>query len=133
MRISLVRITRRAVVASTIITFIALAGGAGVAAASGAAKTGDAGTASKGTVHTVKMKGMNFVPADLKVAVGDTVVWVNEDVVPHTATATKDGVAAFDSGNLQAGEKWSYVAEKAGKIPYVCLLHPMMKGTLTVR
>lgn len=93
----------------------------------------DAGAADKTTVHKVKMKGMRFEPATLKVQVGDTIVWENEDVVPHTATAMKDGVPVFNSGNLQSRQTWRYVADKPGTIPYICLLHPMMKGTLTVR
>lgn len=93
----------------------------------------DAGTSAGGKVHKVKMKGMVFVPAVLEVSVGDTVVWENEDVVPHTATAMKAGVPIFNSGNLQSKQTWSYVAEKRGTLPYVCLLHPMMKGTLKVR
>ena len=40
--------------------------------------------ASQGTnapaTHTVVMEGTGFQPADLKVAAGDTVVWVNKDL-----------------------------------------------------
>lgn len=84
-------------------------------------------------IHTVTIKGMDFVPATLEVSVGDTIVWVNEDLVPHTATAIVDGTALFDSGVFPANASWKYVAVKPGTIPYVCLLHPTMKGTLIVR
>lgn len=84
-------------------------------------------------VHTVKMKGMVFVPATLTVNVGDTVMWVNEDLVPHTATATVNGEKVFDSGVMMMKDSWKYVATKSGTIPYVCLLHPNMKATLVVR
>ena len=50
--------------------------------------------------HTVTMAGMKFMPASLSVTKGDTVIWVNEDLVPHTATASN---AAFDSGAIPAG------------------------------
>jgi plastocyanin len=78
------------------------------------------------------MKGMAFVPATLEVAVGDTVVWVNDDLVPHTATAAS-GETVFDSGMVPPNGSWKYVTTKAGTIPYVCTLHPTMKGTLIVR
>ena len=44
--------------------------------------------------HKVAMVGMQFQPEVLTVAPGDTVVWVNQDVVSHTATSTAGG---FDS------------------------------------
>jgi plastocyanin len=83
--------------------------------------------------HTVKIKGMAYVPATLEVSVGDTVVWVNEDMVAHTATAIVDGTTIFDSGVFAPKASWKWVASKPGKIPYVCTLHPTMKGTLIVR
>ena len=84
-------------------------------------------------VHTVTIKGMNFAPATLEVSNGETVVWVNDDLVPHTATAIVDGATVFDSGVFPPNASWRYVASKSGTIPYVCLLHPTMKGTLIVR
>lgn len=79
-------------------------------------------------VHVVTIKGMQFDPAELVVERGSEVVWVNEDLVPHTATAR-----AFDSGNIPAGASWAHVASQAGDHPYVCAFHPTMKGRLIVR
>src|SRR2546423_277336 len=45
---------------------------------------------------------MEFHPAVLTVAAGDTVVWVNRDIVPHTATAT--GGTKWDTGQLTHGQ-----------------------------
>ncbi|HEY0839251.1 MAG TPA: cupredoxin family copper-binding protein [Vulgatibacter sp.] len=101
--------------------------------AASAAPTAETGAGAAPRVHTVKIKGMAFEPATLEVSVGDTVVWVNEDLVPHTATAIVDGVAVFDSGVFPANASWKYVATKSGTIPYVCVLHPTMKATLVVR
>jgi plastocyanin len=78
--------------------------------------------------HTVTIEGMQFSPASLTVKRGDEVVWVNQDFVPHTATAAK----AFDSDNLPAGQSWRMTASKAGRYDYVCTLHPTMKATLVV-
>jgi plastocyanin len=80
--------------------------------------------------HIVRIQGMKFIPANLEVAVGDSVVWKNEDIVPHTATSDRKG---FDSGEIGAGMSWKYVARKKGSYPYTCAYHPNMKGELTVR
>lgn len=101
--------------------------------AASASPSAEPGAAAAPRVHTVKIKGMAFVPATLEVSVGDTIVWVNEDLVPHTATAIVDGATVFDSGVFPASASWKYVTTKSGPIPYVCLLHPTMKATLIVR
>ena len=79
--------------------------------------------------HTVLMTGVRFVPQTLEVQRGDTVEWVNDDLVPHTATAT----GGFDSGSVAPKARWKRVMGKAGTIPYVCRFHPTMKGTLQIR
>jgi plastocyanin len=79
--------------------------------------------------HTVMIEGMKFQPEVLTVASGDTVVWVNADLVDHTATA-QDGT--FDSKRIEAGKSWSFTVSTPGEIAYVCEYHPSMKGTLNV-
>ena len=80
-------------------------------------------------VHQVEIRAMQFVPAELAVAVGDTVVWRNRDVVPHTVTSA----GRFDSQQIEGEQEWRYTVSGAGEIPYVCTYHPMMKATLTAR
>ena len=87
-------------------------------------------TAAKPRTHTVAMRGMNYVPPSLTVNVGDTVVWKNEDTVPHTAT---DRGKSFDSGSIVSGASWSYVVKKKGTYSYYCTFHPTMNGKLIVR
>ena len=79
--------------------------------------------------HTVVMEGVRFVPATLEVQRGDTVEWVNRDVVPHTVTAA----GTFDSGSIAPNARWKHVLGKAGTIAYVCTFHPTMKATLQVK
>ena len=83
-----------------------------------------------GATHTVIMEGVAFVPETLTVKRGDTVVWVNKDMFPHTVTA-KDG--SFDSRAMAPNKTWKLVARKIGTFPYVCTLHPTMKGILVVK
>jgi plastocyanin len=80
--------------------------------------------------HVVLMKDIGFQPAELTVSQGDTIVWKNEDFVPHTATA-RDG--SWDSKTINADSSWQYVANKAGRYSYYCVFHPTMKGTIEVR
>ena len=83
------------------------------------------------TTHTVEIRGMEFHPAVLTVAAGDTVVWVNRDIVPHTATAT--GRTKWDTGQLTQGQTGRYIAHAQGTVRYACTLHPTMHGTLRIR
>ena len=79
--------------------------------------------------HEVEIRGMAFHPAVLEVASGDTVVWVNRDIVPHTATAKP----AWDTGTLTQGRYGTIVSRQPGEFRYVCTLHPTMRGTLVTR
>src|SRR6266576_4404593 len=81
--------------------------------------------------HTVEIRGMEFHPAVLTVAVGDTIVWINRDIAPHTATAK--GQTSWDTGQLAQGQVWRYVATRAGVAHYVCTFHPTMHGKVVIR
>jgi plastocyanin len=83
-----------------------------------------------GKTHTVRMEGIKFVPERLEVAAGDTVVWTNKDVVPHTVTASETHV---ESGEIAPNKSWRFVAKRKGEMPYICRLHPGMKGLLVVK
>jgi len=85
------------------------------------------------TTHTVEIRGMEFHPAVLTVAVGDTVVWINRDIVPHTATATGTGTTKWDTGQLGQGQTGRYVVRRAGAVNYTCSFHPTMHGKVIIR
>src|SRR4051794_4065368 len=53
----------------------------------------------KKITHSVSMDNMKFDPADLTIAVGDTVEWTNNDDREHNVTA-KD--SSFKSPNLSS-------------------------------
>jgi plastocyanin len=91
----------------------------------------DAAIASgKPATHEVVMEGTRFQPEVLDVKVGDSVVWVNKDLFPHTATSKAGG---FDSKTIQAGDSWNYRVTKKGEFAYTCTFHPTMKATLRVK
>jgi plastocyanin len=78
----------------------------------------------------VSVQDNTFKPGTIKVAVGDTITWKNDGAIAHTVTAT-DG-ADFDSGTLAPGATFSFTAEKAGTVKYICTFHAGMHGTITV-
>jgi plastocyanin len=91
---------------------------------------GDASlSATRGTTHRIVIENLQFNPAHLTVRPGDRIVWVNQDLFPHTVTAAGK---AFDSGSIAASASWTYHAAKRGQFAYVCTFHPTMKGAITV-
>ena len=80
-------------------------------------------------VHTVEIKQMQFQPAQLTVQKEDTVVFINRDIVTHTAT--EEGSKAWSSPALASGNSWRLVARQ--NADYYCTFHPVMKGKLLVR
>jgi plastocyanin len=77
--------------------------------------------------YTIIIDKMKFGPVP-QVRVGDTVIWVNRDILKHTATA-RDGSFNVD---LAAGASARMRVSKAGAIAFFCRYHPGMRGTLPV-
>jgi plastocyanin len=80
--------------------------------------------------YTIAIENMRFTPSRLTVRAGDRVVWVNKDLVPHTATAPHK---AFDSGSIAPTTSWAWVARRKGELRYACSFHPTMSAILIVR
>ncbi len=95
---------------------------------SAACSGGAGGTAARR--HVVEMSGFGFEPAVLEIAAGDTVVWINRDAVPHTATAAD---SAWDTGSIAPGASWVGVLPEGAEGEYICTFHPVMKGQITFR
>ena len=82
------------------------------------------------SAQTIQVNIKNFSFGDpLTIPVGTTVVWTNEDSAPHTVTS--DG-GAFDSGNMNQGETFSFSFTEAGTFDYTCIYHPAMLGQVIV-
>jgi plastocyanin len=78
---------------------------------------------------TVEIRNNAFIPAQLNVAPGTTVTFVNKDTVPHTATTDN---ALFDSGELPPESSYPVVLDGAGTVTYHCELHPEMQASIVV-
>ncbi|HWS22213.1 MAG TPA: cupredoxin family copper-binding protein [Methanoregula sp.] len=78
--------------------------------------------------NTIRIKNFVFDPASIRVKVGSTVRWVNQDSVPHRILFT-DGA---DSTVLAGSQSWSRKFDVAGTYDYACTIHPAMQGTVIV-
>lgn len=84
---------------------------------------------SNNHVDTVIIKQMQFNPAILNVSKGDTVVWINQDLVDHDITS--DANKLFYSDTLKVGKSWKYAVSDSAS--YHCSIHPSMKGQIVLK
>ena len=77
--------------------------------------------------HVVEIRDFEYSPLADAVKPGDTVTWVNKDLVPHTATAIDE---SWDTGNILPGEMKSITITDAMIDGYICRFHPVMKSVL---
>ena len=80
----------------------------------------------------VTIKGFAYGPEAIKVRVGTTVTWTNEDSVEHNVQTLDGAPAMFKGKLLKKGESYSYKFEKAGTYNYQCDPHPSMRGAVEV-
>lgn len=74
-----------------------------------------------------------YVPPRINIAVGTTVLWLNEDDGVHTVTSgtARDGPdGIFDTGLFLSGETFGHTFEDAGTFKYYCKVHPWMTGSV---
>jgi len=79
---------------------------------------------------SVKITKFAYVPQDITVAPGATIVWINRDETPHTVT---DKSGEFASPGLDTGDRYEHTFRVQGDYPYYCAVHPFMTGTVHVR
>ena len=78
---------------------------------------------------TVVIHQMRFDPAVITVNKGDTIVWINKDMVDHTVTEEKS--KAFNSDTIRVGTTWKHAVITDAN--YFCGIHPTMKGKIIVK
>jgi plastocyanin len=133
-----------------------------VAQATAAAGSGQFGTpvdATKSTSVTINIAAPPtgatcspacFTPANIKVKVGTTIIWINHSTTPHTVTAMvgenpnseTPAPQIFDSGASKLvlpGERFTYRVTLAAynfnknhMVYYYCQIHPSMVAILTI-
>ena len=80
-----------------------------------------------------------FSPNPIKIKVGDTITWINEDNNIHTVSSGKpnspDAGRLFDSGLtslITPSKSYSHTFNEPGEYTYFCKIHPNMVGTIEV-
>jgi len=113
----------------------------------GEGEGGGAAPAEEGTTRIAILAGAavqgspDYDPDAAQVPAGNSIVWNNEDTVPHTSTSgtgPQDPASAqlFDTGIINGGEESTPVqiqgATEGQTIPYYCIVHPYMTAELTI-
>lgn len=100
-----------------------------------------------GTTTIVMLQGAatqgspDYDPDDAQVPLGNSIVWDNQDTVPHTSTSgtgPSDPASAelFDTSIVNGGEQSDPIelegAAEGDVIDYYCTVHPYMVATITI-
>ena len=81
--------------------------------------------------HNVSIINFVFTPKVLTINKGDTVVWTNNDSVPHNVVG--DDLTSLNSPIFRKKETYKYTFDEIGNFNYTCTLHPSMKGVIIVK
>lgn len=79
--------------------------------------------------HEIKIVQYAYQPAELEIARGETVIWVNRE----KRTSHSILIGGEESERLFPGERWSRRFDEAGRFEYRCGPHPEMSGLIIVR
>jgi plastocyanin len=87
--------------------------------------------ATTNSVHSkviqVTINELKFSPGEVQAKVGDTIEWINKDVIAHTATARgRWDVMIPPNGTGRV------VLKRAGQAAYYCRFHPNMTANITI-
>ncbi|NDB63529.1 MAG: hypothetical protein EB170_06640 [Nitrosopumilaceae archaeon] len=77
-----------------------------------------------------------YIPLNLEVTKGTTVVWINDDNIQHTIQSQDEKgnvIPLFNSDALKTGERFSHKFNEDGVYHYFCTIHPWRVGIITVR
>jgi plastocyanin len=102
----------------------------------------EAGTTAIAILSGAAVQGNpDYDPDAAQVPVGNSIVWDNQDTVPHTATSgtgpqDPESGQLFDTGIVNGGEESTPVelqgVSEGQTIPYYCIVHPYMTSELTI-
>jgi plastocyanin len=102
----------------------------------------EAGTTAIAILQGAAVQGSpDYDPDAAQVPVGNSIVWDNQDTVPHTATSgtgpqDPESAQLFDTGIVNGGEESTPIelqgVSEGQTIPYYCIIHPYMTSELTI-
>ena len=80
----------------------------------------------------VTIDNFTFRPAEIVVAPGTRITWINQDDIPHTVFG-KNGGQLLKSPPLDTDDRFSATFDTPGRYVYFCSLHPHMQGAVVVQ
>jgi plastocyanin len=96
----------------------------------------DTGAGGGGGVQ-VSMEAIQFMPADVTVAPGETITFTNNEDLAHDvhkSSGPGKDFASGPSGGMQNGDTFELTLDEPGKYEYVCDVHaPGMVGEILVK
>ena len=110
-----------------------LAACSGAAAAPGSPDPG----APTGEVVSIVAKDMKFTTPQVSVKAGApfSISFDNQEGLPHNVAISDASGASVSKGEIISSKKVTYAVQAlaAGTYPFICEVHPDMKGTLTAQ
>ncbi len=76
--------------------------------------------------HVVTQRNKGFSHKKLKLKVGDTIKFTNEDSFAHNVFSLSPA-KSFDTGSFGNGQVKSVTFDKPGKVEVECAIHPDMR------
>lgn len=119
-------------------------------AAEGSPAEGSPAASPAAPVDVKMTQQLTFDPPELTINVGQTVRWVNDSPLPHTATGDREQnpvntthpeyvtlperADPWGSELLQPGEEYEHTFTEPGRYDYICIPHVLsgMRATITV-
>jgi plastocyanin len=102
----------------------------------------EAGTTVIAILQGASVQGSpDYDPDNAQVPVGNSIVWDNQDTVPHTSTSgtgpsDPNSAQLFDTSIINGGERSTAVelqgVNEGQTVPYYCIVHPYMTSQLTI-
>lgn len=73
-----------------------------------------------------QIKNFAFMPSEIKIKKGDTVIWTNEDPEDHNVISVPGSVSGneLNSGTLSQNQTYSHTFNNTGTFEYYCSIHP---------
>lgn len=82
--------------------------------------------------HQIGQKGKAFSQAEINIKVGDAIVFVNDDNIPHNVMSM-NADNKFNLGSLRPGSSTPVTFKTAGNVEVICAIHPSMKMRVKVQ
>jgi plastocyanin len=82
--------------------------------------------------QSIEIKSLVYNPTEVTLHVGDSIEWVNNDSISHTASAKADAVGGPWEVVIPPGKSAKREMNDVGTVDYYCRFHPNMKARIIV-